>query len=186
MDTALIDALMYREKAISAIKQFNIVWKRISLRPYESFPRRLQDILLNGSMRARFLDTTEEDGPQPPTQRLTKAPIESTTQKPLELDTLQSSTSQTKRKRNFTEEAEPSDDDGGWKGKRGRARRPVPYLTRFKAKFEKKTLAEDSEDSNDEIPEIKDPVSGRTRSNKAKSQSNSAKDKARSKKKKNK
>ncbi|KAJ5976399.1 hypothetical protein N7481_010106 [Penicillium waksmanii] len=189
LDTALIDALIHPGKTITAFKRFNIVWKRISLRPYESFPRRLQSILLSGSIGARFLDTIEGGIQQPPIPDPTETTIKST-RKRWEPDTPQPRTSQTKRKRKSTEDAETSEDDESWKGKRRRPRgtveRPVPYQTRFKAKFQKGISAADSEDSSEETPEIKDPVSARTRSIMSKSQTNSTKDKLRSKKKKKK
>ncbi|KAJ5745008.1 hypothetical protein N7533_009878 [Penicillium manginii] len=183
-DTALIDALIHQGKTISAIKPFNIVWKRISLKPYESFPRRLHDILLNGSIRARLLGTIENI-PQLPTPNPTETPIEST-RKQLELDNLklQSHTTQTKRKRKYTEDAETSEDDERWKGKRrrsgGTVERPIPYQKRYKAKFEKISTA-DSEYSSEETAEIKGPVSGRTRSKQSKFQANSAREKTSSK-----
>jgi hypothetical protein len=176
--------LIHQGKTISAIKPFNIVWKRISLKPYESFPRRLHDILLNGSIRARLLGTIENI-PQLPTPNPTETPIEST-RKQLELDNLklQSHTTQTKRKRKYTEDAETSEDDERWKGKRrrsgGTVERPIPYQKRYKAKFEKISTA-DSEYSSEETAEIKGPVSGRTRSKQSKFQANSAREKTSSK-----
>jgi hypothetical protein len=128
---------------------------------------------------------TIEDIPQLPTANLTETPIEST-RKQLELDNLklQSHTTQTKRKRKYTEDAETSEDDERWKGKRrrsgGTVERPIPYQKRYKAKFEKISTA-DSEYSSEETAEIKGPVSGRTRSKQSKFQANSAREKTSSK-----
>ncbi|CAI7617772.1 unnamed protein product [Penicillium pancosmium] len=186
LDTALIDALIHPGKTITAFKRFNIVWKRISLKPYESFPRRLQGILLSGSIGARFSDTIEGDIRQTLVPNTTETPIEST-RKQIEPDTPQPRTIQAKPKRKFTEDAETSGDDESWNGKRRRRRgtveRPVPYQTRFKAKFQGGISAVNGEYSSEEAPEIKDPVSARTRSNMSKSQTNCTKDKTRSKKK---
>lgn len=35
---------------VSGVKRMDIFWKRISLKPYDSFPQRLQDILLKPSL----------------------------------------------------------------------------------------------------------------------------------------
>ncbi|KAJ5391091.1 hypothetical protein N7509_006581 [Penicillium cosmopolitanum] len=137
-------------------------------------------------MGARLLDTIEGDIPQPLVPKPTETPIEST-RKQIEPGTPQPRTIQAKPKRKLIEDAETSGNDESWKGKRRRRRgtvqRPVPYQTRFKAKFQNGTSAVDSEASSEDAPEIKDLVSARTRSSMSKSQPNSTKDKKRSKKK---
>jgi len=52
-DTSLINAIMQQGKTITEIPQITILWKRISLRPYDSFPRRLQQWILDGNLASQ-------------------------------------------------------------------------------------------------------------------------------------
>lgn len=44
---------MQQGKTITEIPQITILWKRISLRPYDTFPRRLQQWILDGNLASQ-------------------------------------------------------------------------------------------------------------------------------------
>ncbi|KAK5788032.1 hypothetical protein VI817_010528 [Penicillium citrinum] len=52
-DISLINAIMQQGKTITEIPQITILWKRISLRPYDTFPRRLQQWILDGNLASQ-------------------------------------------------------------------------------------------------------------------------------------
>lgn len=206
---SLIDANRPRFNLMST--GFKILWKRISLKPYNSFPQRLQDQLLNIAFKDPEKAETSANR-DTPSQVLSKdrtksTPTETSQQAGLPVSRLFSEQMQLKRKGSTTQPETPDDTDdagtttGSIKSKRKRTSdldtlwQPVSNHAGTKRDFERDNGQDSNKNKDGIIPQekkrkklesAKDFISDRTRSKtrKGDGQRTNSKQKRESKKKK--